>query len=370
MLGLIKGEIVLCEHQIQWELNAKSTIINLKEILGDIAIDIQHIGSTSIKNIKAKPVIDIIVGVTDFNKVLSLNFKLEENGFFFRGYEGNEKQPVYQCGEFSPDTKDMNFLTHYIHIVKIDSEQWKNYVNFRDYMNCHDIDRKEYETVKLQAINKDNRNLHNYHENKKQYVIKMIEKANLWESIQRGDKISNINDVYIVNYCHPNCRPFLNIMRQPKDKAFKIAKQLAYENPQTTAFYRFADFENYYPLRLKADEMLFNEFAKLGGKPKERHPLSFVLQGSEYLDNWFENGTVVKIKLNDIPSEYISFTYGDSCANIAKTGKTKIFTKEKLLSQISGFDGTLYDFMSYIEKEHIYIEVQLWKDEFVKDYVL
>ena len=236
-------------------------------------------------------------------------------------------------------------------------------------MNCHDYDRKEYETVKLQAINKDNKNLYNYHENKKLYVTKMIEKANLWRNIQRSNEISNMNDVYIVNCCHPNYKPFLNIMRQPKDKAFKIAKQLANENPETTAFYRFADFENYYPRRLKADEVLYNEFVILGGKPKERHPLSFVLQGSEHLDNLFGNGTVVKIKLNDIPSEYISFTYGDSCANIAKTGKTKILTKEKLLSQISSFDGTLNDFMSYIEKEYSYIEVQLWSDKFVNDYI-
>lgn len=261
----------------------------------------------------------------------------------------------------------MNFLTHYIHIVKVNSKQWENYVNFRDYMNFHDFDRKEYETVKLQGINKDNRNLHNYHEHKKQYVIKMIDKANLWKSLQRSNKTPNINDIYIVNYCHPNCKPFLNIMRQPKDKAVKIAKRLAYENPETTAFYRFADFQNYYPRRLKADEMLYNEFVILGGKPKERHPLSFVLQGSEYLDDWFGNGSAVKIKLNDIPSEYISFTYGDSCAQLEKTGKVTIITKENMISQISSFDGTLDDFMSYIEKEYTYIEVQLWNDEFVKN---
>lgn len=103
---------------------------------------------------------------------------------FFREYEGKEKQPVYQCGEFTSDTKDMSFLTHYIHIVKIDSKQWKNYIDFRDYMNCHDLDAKEYETVKLQAIDKDNKDLHNYHENKNQYVSKMIEKATLWKNQQ------------------------------------------------------------------------------------------------------------------------------------------------------------------------------------------
>lgn len=55
-------------------------------------VDIQHIGSTSIKNIKSKPVIDIIVGVTNFENVLYHNPQLEKNSFFFRGYEGVEKQ--------------------------------------------------------------------------------------------------------------------------------------------------------------------------------------------------------------------------------------------------------------------------------------
>lgn len=83
MIGLKKGEIVLCEHQIHWELNAKSTINKLKEILGDIAIDIQHIGSTSIKNIKAKPVIDIIVGVIDLIKYYLLILNCTKTVFSF-----------------------------------------------------------------------------------------------------------------------------------------------------------------------------------------------------------------------------------------------------------------------------------------------
>ena len=36
----------------------------------------------------------------------------------------------------------------------------------------------------------------------------------------------NTNELYIVNYCHPNCRPFQNIMRLPKEQAFKKAKGL------------------------------------------------------------------------------------------------------------------------------------------------
>lgn len=177
----------------------------------------------------------------------------------------------------------------------------------------------------------------------------------------------NTNDLYIVHYCHPNCSPFQNMMRLPQEKAFAKAAQLAADNPNTSAFYRFADFVNYYPLRLKTDEMLYKEFVMLGGTPKEKHPLYFALQGSEYLRTWFGNGPAVKIKLHDIPSESISFTYGDSCAGLEKTENLKIVTKETLLSQISNFNGTLDDFMSHIEKKYTYIEAQLWNDDLIPD---
>ncbi len=87
-----------------------------------------------------------------------------------------------------------------------------------------------------------------------------------------------IDDLHFVNYCPRRCPPLLNIMRLPKDEAFALAHEMAEQNKETTAFYRFADFENYYPERLKTDMLLYNRFTQLGGKPLQEHPLSFVLQ--------------------------------------------------------------------------------------------
>ena len=94
----------------------------------------------------------------------------------------------------------------------------------------------------------------------------------------------NTNELYIVNYCHPNCRPFQEYYELPKEQAFKrnqrVCRKMILE---AQAFYRFSDFENYYPRRLKADDIIHSSFVTLGGKPKEKHPLSFVLNGGEYL---------------------------------------------------------------------------------------
>ena len=172
-----------------------------------------------------------------------------------------------------------------------------------------------------------------------------------------------VDDLQIVNYCHHSCKPLQNIMRLPKDKAFALARQMAMRNKNTTAFYRFADFENYYPERLKTDELLYHRFIELGGKPIEEHPLSFVLQGSEYLNAWFDCGIATAIPLNRIPSDFVSFTYGDSQSTLKRNGNFKMLTKDMLFKAISNYGGTLEEFLIDISNRYHYIEVQVWSDD-------
>ena len=178
-------------------------------------------------------------------------------------------------------------------------------------------------------------------------------------------------DVYIVNYCHPYCQPFSNICRLPREEAFALACKMAENNPDTTAFGRFADFENYYPRRMKTDACLYRLFVSLGGKPKEKHPLSFVLHGSEFLNKWFGYGVASKLRLKDIPPESVSFTLGDSMAifqsndkgTVERNGEATMYTKERMVNILNAYDGTMDDFMREVREKHNYIEAQLWCDD-------
>ena len=171
----------------------------------------------------------------------------------------------------------------------------------------------------------------------------------------------NADDLYIVNYCHRSCVPLKNIMWLPKEQAFELAYKMAVENRETTAFYRFADFKNYYYERLETDKLLYERFLELGGRPEICHPLSFVLSGSEFLDKWFDSGIVTKIPLNGIPAECISFTYGDSMTVRNKQGDFTMLTKEMLMSEIAEQSGTAEDFVAKVNAEYNYMEVQVWK---------
>lgn len=149
MIGLERGTVKLCEHEKEWEIEARNTIFRLKQILGDVIKDIQHVGSTSIISIKAKPIIDIAVAVDDFDDIIIFEKELKDNGFYYRpnAQASIKNQLLFACGSYYEGTGEMQ--THFIHVVRTNSIDWINYINFRDYLNNTPSAAKEYEELKV-----------------------------------------------------------------------------------------------------------------------------------------------------------------------------------------------------------------------------
>lgn len=147
MIGLKRGTVKLCEHEKEWEIEAQNTISRLKKILGNVAKDIQHVGSTSILSIKAKPIIDIAVAVDDFNDILAFEKELKDDGFYYRPQVDLGEQLLFASGSFYEGTGDLQ--THFIHVVRTNSMDWINYINFRNYLNSTPSVAKEYEDLKV-----------------------------------------------------------------------------------------------------------------------------------------------------------------------------------------------------------------------------
>lgn len=161
-LGLKRNITELIDYDSEWEKLADQTIQRLWEIFGSVAKDIQHIGSTSIKNIKAKPIIDIAVAVNDFGEFEPLIPKLESNGFSYRGWFLVDRITVLNV--YEKTNSGERITTHHVHIVKVDSMDWRNHINFRDYLNAHPSVAKAYEDIKIKLACK-----HPYDEDRRKY---------------------------------------------------------------------------------------------------------------------------------------------------------------------------------------------------------
>lgn len=171
VIGLKRGIVDLREHNPEWEKIAGETINKLKIILGKTAIDIQHVGSTSVKSIKAKPIIDIAIAVSDFESILAKVPMLEQAGYIRRNYE-NENEIFFSCGNDKMDVR-----THHIHAVLYNGDEWNNYLLFREYLNKNIEAAKRYETLKLSLIEKHKWDRIKYTDGKAGLIMELINEA-------------------------------------------------------------------------------------------------------------------------------------------------------------------------------------------------
>lgn len=184
MLGLKRGEVTVVDHQTEWEEIAAATIRELKEIFGDTALDIQHIGSTAIHSIKSKPIIDIAVGIETFESLTDVLLRLEKSGIYTHSHNRFNQDLLYVINDAE------NKRTHQIHILEIRSPQWRNYVDFRNYMNSFPEKAKEYENLKIELTQKCDNIQTDYTDGKKEYMDRVLYEARIYAEMKQKFEIT------------------------------------------------------------------------------------------------------------------------------------------------------------------------------------
>lgn len=173
-IGLKRGTVRLEAYQPAWEQSAVEVISELRAALEGLDVDIQHIGSTSIKAIKAKPIIDIAVAVESPDVALARNEILAGYGIIFC-YEERPAHLLYTKGDFAADTR-----THHIHVMPKSSAEWQNYLNFRDYLNANARAAAEYEAAKIRLAAQYPNDRNAYTDGKAEIISRLLAEAAKW----------------------------------------------------------------------------------------------------------------------------------------------------------------------------------------------
>ena len=173
-IGLMKGKVVLEPHREEWDIEGSRICTKIKNLLGDDVTDVQHVGSTSIGWICAKPIIDVAVAVRAFEDIRKHDDELARNGIVYRKQDV-PGQHLYRCGDL-----ENNIVTHYIHVVISGSEAWHNYINFRDYMNAHKDEALKYEDLKKELCMKYPDDREAYIDGKRMFIADILSKARVW----------------------------------------------------------------------------------------------------------------------------------------------------------------------------------------------
>ncbi|PEC22035.1 GrpB family protein [Bacillus cereus] len=133
-------QIVIKPYQKEWQEEYLKEKDKFCSLLGEEMIAIEHIGSTSIEGLGAKPLIDMMIGVTDLQITEKWIKPLSKIGYEYVPKETSNWR-FFRKGEWRAGT-------HHLHVYIYNSDEWRNNLLFRDFLKKHEWARKEYGELK------------------------------------------------------------------------------------------------------------------------------------------------------------------------------------------------------------------------------
>lgn len=160
-----------------WSILFEQEKASIESILHGHVTSIQHIGSTSVPGLGAKPIIDIMAGVPSLAEadefciqpIIALGYE------YVKAFESEMPQRRF----FRKETPD-GVRTHHIHLVEINSEWWVEHLLFRDYLRGNKEARHIYEAHKRELAERDWESSNEYSEAKTDCILKLMQEARQW----------------------------------------------------------------------------------------------------------------------------------------------------------------------------------------------
>jgi GrpB-like predicted nucleotidyltransferase (UPF0157 family) len=168
MLGLPSGQLRLSPYEPNWQLLFFAEKERLLATLDNYILDVQHIGSTSIPGMPAKPILDIGIAITNFEDAARCIPLLEPLNYTYKSENGIPRRHYFVKGDPR---------THHLHMLEIESEEWKNHLRFRDYLRANPASAQAYASLKQTLAMRSANDREAYQIGKDSFIKAVLQKA-------------------------------------------------------------------------------------------------------------------------------------------------------------------------------------------------
>ncbi len=173
--------MLIQEYQERWV----NDFNELKKVLGDNIptndLKIEHIGSTSIKGLAAKPIIDIDIVYEKPKSFLEIKMGLIKLGYYHNGNQGIPGREVFKREKKEKKHILLDSIKHHLYVCQKNSDELQRHLIFRDYLRENQKERIEYEKLKYKIAAMTNQNRKEYAKQKeamaKEFVESILEKS-------------------------------------------------------------------------------------------------------------------------------------------------------------------------------------------------
>lgn len=166
-LGLPHGHNYLVSHDPDWARLFEEEAQRLRSVLPPAAMEIQHVGSTAIPGLRAKPIIDIAIAARSYTLAGDWQNAMASLGYEYPGDIGIPEHRIYG--------RDPGIRRFLVHVVDAGGLRWRQFLDFRDALMADPRLAAEYEAVKLAAATKHPTGMrHRYTDFKAAFIEKVL----------------------------------------------------------------------------------------------------------------------------------------------------------------------------------------------------
>lgn len=175
----MKQRITIEKYSVKWEseFNKLQSLIN--NVMEALVLSIEHVGSTSVKGLSSKPILDIDIVIEDYEIFPEVVKKLETIGYYHQeGWSYKGREAFGRKDAFVPwSGENPVWMEHHLYVCDKNSEELRRHVAFRDYLREHDDVAIEYGRLK-ESIARESKNRTSYSKGKTAFITNILEKIN------------------------------------------------------------------------------------------------------------------------------------------------------------------------------------------------
>lgn len=174
--------------------------------------------------------------------------------------------------------------------------------------------------------------------------------------------------LFLYHYFEKEQGPFRNLSRLSVQEAMEVSREIRKEGK----IFASQRNEEYMIIRRELEKIAREQFILKGGKPTNVYPHYMTLGPCPWLQSWYQEPAFLKLSWEVIPSELMSFTYGDLFPTMRyqddKPYRKQVYTREEIDHVIDQF-GMPQDWNADgLQGPERYIEVQIWDEKILETY--
>ena len=163
------ARVTVLPHDEKWKTGFEDIKREIEAAVGDIIVGIEHVGSTSVVGLSAKPCIDIDVVIEDYSVFSAVRDGLAKIGYIHEGDLGIKGREAFKY------SGKPHLLNHHLYVCPKDSPELRRHIAFRDFLRNSPDAAAEYGRVKEKAAELFPDDIDKYIEYKSAYINELYE---------------------------------------------------------------------------------------------------------------------------------------------------------------------------------------------------